>query len=127
MRHGTGWKVVVALLAGGVLATGCRPENSEVGRPIEPINQQQKGPAGGYAQDPQEKSQGLPMPDNWDEHPAHTGTGEQARKAQEEPGGAVGNAAAESAQEQLEQMEKEEKEKDQAIGGAGPQDDSDER
>jgi hypothetical protein len=111
---------MVAVLAGGVLATGCRPENSEVGRPYEPINQQQKSPAAGYAQDPAgQKDQGLARPDNWKEHPAHVGDGQQVEKAGQEPSGMIGDAASESATEQLEQMKKEEQESKEATGGSG--------
>ncbi len=126
MRHGMGWKVMVALLAGGVLATGCRPENPQGSRTQDPINQQQKSPAAGYTKETGPTQQGS-APGSPQEHPAHTGTGEQARKAQEEPGGELGNAAAGSAQEQLEQMKKEEQEKNEATGGSGAQDGSDER
>jgi hypothetical protein len=119
--------VVVALLAGGALVTGCRPENSEVGRPHVPLNQQQKTPASGYSQDPQQKSQGVPMTDNWQEHPAQVGDGEQTQKAGQEPTGKLGEAASDSAKGQLEQMKKEEEENERAIGGAGSEDDAKER
>ncbi len=127
MRHGTGWKVMVALLAGGVLAAGCRPENPQGSRTQDPINQQQKSPAAGYTKQTGPTQPGAPTPENSQEHPAHTGTGEQTRKAQEMPGGKLGEAANESAQDQLEQMKKEEQEKNQATGGSGAQDDTDER